>query len=111
MSNKTEDKTLENILYLLIFFIFLFVGVCVDYDEGESALNAMGYENYEVIDKAWFAVGLRGCNWNDDAMFHVNITHPNGTTTRALVCTGWLWKEATIRFPYDHGNNNIPYRK
>ncbi len=87
---------------LFLFWLACFVLVCargsfVDPQVAVKALDAQGYSNIQIVDHSWFAVGLRGCDTSDAARFTANATNPAGKQTQIYVCTGWIFKGATIR--------------
>jgi len=66
----------------------------------ESAIRtarAMGYDNVQVTDHAWFAVGWRGCEVTDASRFRLEAINPSGVRTKIEVCMGWPFKNGTIR--------------
>ena len=93
-------KFFLNLLFVIGFIVFIFFrGVFVSKDVAERSLHIQGYSNIEVIDKAWFLVGLRSCGANDAARFTATATNPIGNEVELYVCSGVWFKGATIRTP------------
>ena len=55
----------------------------------------MGYTNVQVVDKS-FVLPFSICGEDDDAIFTVQGTDPNGVFRTLKVCVGWF-KGATVR--------------
>lgn len=85
------------VLILLTLTVSCGRGAFVDKSVAERALETQGYSNVKIIDHSWFAVGLRGCDEKDAARFTATATNPAGREVQLYVCTGWLFKGATIR--------------
>jgi hypothetical protein len=71
-------------------------GVLTEKTQAVAALEAQGYEDIEIVDKAWFFVGFRGCG-NDAARYTANVTNPRGKKVQVYVCVGWPFKGSTVR--------------
>ncbi len=63
------------------------------------SLENQGYTNVQVTHKAWFMVGLRGCDEKDTARFDMKATTPgtNGVEVELSLCKG-LFKNFTPRY-------------
>ena len=90
-----------SILSVLLFLV-LIIGSCgrgalVNEDVAVRALDTQGYSDIKITDSAWFAVGLRGCDEKDAARFTATAKNPAGKQVKVYVCTGWIFKGATIR--------------
>ena len=85
------------IIEIILFFLFLFRGVLVSQDVAVRALEAQGHSNIEIVDSAWFAVGLRGCDTGDAARFTARVINPAGKPAEIYVCSGAFFKGGTIR--------------
>ncbi|KKP80380.1 MAG: hypothetical protein A2271_04865 [Candidatus Moranbacteria bacterium RIFOXYA12_FULL_35_19] len=85
------------ILFVAISIVLSCRGILVDKNVAIRAVETQGFSNIKVIDHAWFAVGLRGCSSKDAARFTVKATNPAGKEVECYVCSGWLFKGATIR--------------
>ena len=86
----------------LVIVLLLVIGSCsrgafVNQDVAVKALDTQGYSNVKITDRAWFAVGMRGCDEKDAARFTATATNPIGKKVQVYVCTGWIFKGATIR--------------
>lgn len=95
MSNNSELFTL--IFFVVIIFLVMFRGSWVDEAIAYRASETQGYSDAKVIDHSWFAIGLRGCSSRDAARFTLRATNTNGKEVEYYVCTGWIFKSATIR--------------
>lgn len=76
-----------------------FPGAFVKNEKAIRALEANGFFKIEIIDHSWFLVGYRGCDKSDVARFTAKATNPAGKEVQLYVCTGWIFKGATIRTP------------
>lgn len=85
------------VIVILILILSFARGIFVDEDIAIRAAEIHGYTNVRVVDHAWFAVGLRGCSDTDAARFTIVATNPADKEVECYVCTGWLFKAATIR--------------
>jgi len=85
------------LLAALFFGAIMARGACVSPDGAVSSARAMGFEDIEVTEHAWFAVGLRGCGTSDAARFTLRGTNPRGSRVNLVVCSGWLLKGDTVR--------------
>jgi hypothetical protein len=92
-----EYEFIVGIVAIIIFFLAIFRGTMVDEKVAYQAAEIQGYSNVEVVDHAWFFVGLRGCSSHDAARFTVKATNPAGKDVEYYVCSGWIFKGATIR--------------
>lgn len=85
------------VLVVIVICFGLSRGSCVSKDIATRTLEAQGYRDVEVVDTAWFAVGMRGCDKNDAVRFTVRATNPAGQQTEVYVCSGAFLKAGTIR--------------
>lgn len=74
-------------------------GVFVDEADAMRAIEAHGYTDPSIVSSGWFAVGWRGCDEKDAAVFDVQATNAQGNRVGVLVCMGWPFKGATVRVP------------
>jgi len=93
----TLIELLTTAAIILTIAMGLFRGTLADKHLAVHALEDQGFENIEITDKAWFFVGLRGCDGHDAARFTAQATNVRGKTVETYVCTGWPFKGATIR--------------
>lgn len=84
-------------LAIVLMALCMFRGIMVNDDTARLAATIQGYSNVKVVDHSWFAVGLRGCSGGDAARFTVKATNLAGKDVQFYVCSGWLFKGATIR--------------
>lgn len=92
-----KGKLVIVLFFLVLFSFVLSRGVWVDKSVAVRALEIQGYQNIEVLDHAWFVVGMRGCDEKDAARFTVRATNALGKNVELYVCSGWIFKGATIR--------------
>lgn len=86
-------------VFSLVAAIFAMARGClVDPSVALEAVDKAGYSDAKVVEHAYFAVGLRGCSESDAARFTVKAVNPAGREVTVTVCSGWLLKNATIRF-------------
>ena len=107
-SDNSGTSLSSAIISILIAVIFLCRGCWVADEEGVYTLQTLGFDNIKVEEKDWFAVGLRGCSSTDAAKFEAVVVNSNGITIKVLVCTGWPFKGATVRYPHNAGTN-VPH--
>jgi hypothetical protein len=95
------EVTLNNVLFLIFFVILMFGGIgrgiLVDESRAVRHLENLGFSEVVITDKAWFAVGFRGCSEKDAAKFTAHAINPAGKIVAVGVCVGWPFKGATIR--------------
>ncbi len=98
---RGESEFLGNIVtFALIVVISLLLqcrGVLVDESVAIRAAEIQGFTNVKVVDRAWFGVGFRGCGKLDAVRFTIKASNPLGNEVECYVCSGWLFKAATIR--------------
>ncbi|MEA2098335.1 MAG: hypothetical protein U9P70_04675 [Patescibacteria group bacterium] len=102
----TEDKKLSDttngiaVIVIVIVFVFLIGGrgMLVDKQVAINTMEAQGFTDVKITDKAWFLVEFRGCGSDDTVRFEVTATNPNGQRVDCLVCADWPFKGATIRY-------------
>lgn len=85
------------IVWLLLLVTALCRGAFVDESVAFRALEAQGYSNIRIIESSWMLVQLRGCGSSDAAKFTASVTNPAGHPAVVFVCSGWLFKGATVR--------------
>ena len=95
---NSDGWAIPIILVVAVLFVLGFArGAFVDESRAVKALETQGYSNVTITDHAWLLIGFRGCDAKDAAMFKTRATNPIGREVEVLVCTGWLFKGATIR--------------
>ena len=69
------------------------MSACSNSEDAHRALNNAGYTNIKAGDYDWFACG-------QDDFYHTKFTATNtvGKQVSGVVCSGLLFKSATIRF-------------
>ena len=93
-----EEKFAKLWALSLLFSLFMqFRGFLVDKPIAKRCLELQGYHNVQITDRAGAFVGFRGCDATDAARFTAEATNPAGQEVEVYVCTGWLFKGATIR--------------
>ena len=85
------------VIAILAIILSFFRGAFVNSDVALRALQTQGYSNVQITDHQWFAIGFRGCSEKDAAKFVAIATNPVGQRVELFVCTGWLFKGATVR--------------
>jgi hypothetical protein len=81
----------------VILFFITFRGIFASQDVAVRTLEAQGFSDIQIVDHAWFAVGMRGCDNKDAARFTATGINPAGKPTKVYVCTGVIFKGGTIR--------------
>ena len=89
------------ITYIIFLVVILIIGasrgIFANKDVALRTLNAQGYSDIQIMDHAWFVVGLRGCDGSDAARFTAKATNPAGKSAEVYVCTGVIFKGGTVR--------------
>ena len=81
------------ILIIACIFMLGFVSACTNPKDAERALEAAGYSDIQTGGYAPFACG-------EDDFYHTKFTaiNPVGKRVSGVVCSGLVFKDATIRF-------------
>ncbi len=95
MENKLSGPLI--VVMLIVALIFESFGMLVSKDRAVKALTDQGFSNITVTKRAWFLVGMRGCSGSDAVRFTAKATNPAGKNVEIYVCTGLLFKGATMR--------------
>lgn len=96
-------RVADGLIALVIIGVLVFIaggcfgGAFVSDDVAIKALRTQGYSNIKIVEKNWFLPGLTGCDSRDAVQFKVKAKNPVGNNVEVLVCSGWLFKGATIR--------------
>lgn len=85
------------IVFLGLIIATMFSGAFISEGNAVRALETQGYTNIKIVDRAWFAISVRGGDKYDAARFEAIATNPIGKTVRVYVFVGWPFKGATIR--------------
>lgn len=93
------EKLAYAVFCVFIFGFSLFRGALVSDDVALNTFRNQGYTNIHITDKAFFMVGLRGCDGSDAARFTAMVTNAQGKEVPLYVCSGWPFKGGTIRNP------------
>lgn len=96
-SNNGSGGILYIIFFLVVILLIFGRGIFVNQDVAVRTLEAQGYSNIQIVDKAWFMVGFRGCDDRDAARFTAKVTNPAGKPAKVYVCTGVIFKGGTVR--------------
>lgn len=78
---------------IIVMLAVVILSACTCSNDARRALTAAGYTNIQPGDYAWFA-----CSKDD--FFHTKFTatNPLGKTVSGVVCSGLIFKNATIRY-------------
>lgn len=81
------------ILIIACIFMIGFVSACTNPTDAERALRSAGYSDIQIDGYAWFSCG-------EDDFYHTKFTatNPVGERVSGVVCSGLVFKDATIRF-------------
>ena len=96
-SNSNSKPAVILILAFVLILIMFGTGIFASKDVAVRALEAQGYSDIQIVDHAWFAVGLRGCDEKDAARFTAKVINPAGKPAEVYVCTGVIFKGGTVR--------------
>lgn len=91
------EEVVGAVIVMATVFVYIFGGLFVDSSVAVKALKNQGFTNVQVLDRDWLLVGFRGCDGLDAAKFTVRAVNPVGDTVETCVCSGWPFKNATIR--------------
>lgn len=97
LGGQSGDSTVLSLIAIVIVILSLFTGIFVDKAIAVRALEKQGYSDIRITNKDWFMVGLRGCSGHDAAKFTASVVNPAGKEVEVFVCTGFIFKGATIR--------------
>jgi hypothetical protein len=73
-------------------------GFLVDENQAVQALQNQGFKDVRITAEHRLAPNLFGCAESDKAAFEVTATNINGKRVNAIVCMGWPFKGATVRY-------------
>lgn len=74
--------------------LFLFgVAGCTDADNATRILEANGFEQIEITGYSWFS-----CSEKDGQSTGFKAVGPTGKKVEGAVCSGFFFKNSTIRF-------------
>lgn len=77
--------------------VLVFGGLFVSEQAAVKALEDQGFNNVQVVDHAWFAIGFRGGGRGDAARFTAKAVNPAGKEVTIYVFVGWPFKGSTVR--------------
>ena len=78
---------------IVVIAILLILAGCTNSNDAERALSGAGYKNIQTGGYAWF-----DCSKDDFYHTEFTATNPSGQTVTGVVCSGLIFKSATIRF-------------
>lgn len=73
--------------------VLALLAACTSRSDAERALTAQGFTEIEVLGPAIFA-----CSEDDFYKTKFRAKNPQGKMVEGVVCSGFLFKNATIRF-------------
>ena len=78
---------------VLIFLLAIFICGCTNSNDAKRALKASGFTDIKMTGYQWFA-----CSQDD--FYHTGFiaTNAQGKQVKGTVCSGLLFKNATVRF-------------
>ena len=98
---QRSDDAFSSILFLVLGVLFLFMGSCrgalCSSSGAVNTLETLGFTNIRLQDHVYVAIGLRGCSAQDAARFDFLATNSAGKEVNVSVCTGLIFKGATVR--------------
>lgn len=88
-------------IYIVFMFLLVFGscfrGVLVSDQVAYDALSVQGYTEVRITERHWFAPWFFGCDRKDAVGFEVSAVNPRNQRVTLTVCSGFLFKGATIR--------------
>jgi hypothetical protein len=89
------------ILFILIILSMLSgCGYLVNENDALDAARANGLKGVIITESHQIAPEWYGCGDNDVAGFEIRGKNANEQTVSAIVCMGWPFKGATVRYKY-----------
>jgi len=85
-------------IVLLAFFAFVFVMNMDDSSSAEQALINAGFSHPTCSENHWFLKQMNGCSEDDSFAWDCTAINSKGKKINVTVCTGLLFKKATIRY-------------
>jgi len=100
--NSLSDGDIGGIIIVLfiaaMLVCWIFGGFFVDEDRVMSAIGAnTGLEDIGIMEEWRLMPVVGGCGYADAAGFEISAMR-EGEPIKALVCTGWWFKGATLRY-------------
>jgi len=77
----------------LLVLSLLFFSACTDEHNAMRVLQENGYRNVQLTGYGWFA-----CSKDDTFRTSFIAISPNGSQVKGTVCSGFIFKNSTIRF-------------
>jgi len=87
-------KNIKKITTLCVLIaIGVFISGCTNRTDAERALKAEGFKDIKITGYDWFSC-------SEDDFYHTGFeaTNHNGLRVKGTVCSGLLFKNATIRY-------------
>lgn len=78
---------------LMILSLILLCAACTSEDDARRALSSAGYTDINILGYSFFS-----CSKEDFFRTEFTATNYQGKTISGTVCSGLLFKDATIRF-------------
>lgn len=97
-SSETFTPLMGIVVVILISVVSCGRGILVSETSAIRTLETQGYSEIQIMDRATFAIGWRGCDEKDAVRFTAQAKNPAGRTVTVYVCSG-LFKGGTIRTP------------
>jgi hypothetical protein len=74
-------------------FLIILLSSCSNSNDANKALTAMGFTDIQTTGYKWFAC-------SDDDWYHTGFTatNPQGMQVSGVVCSGFFFKNSTVRF-------------
>jgi len=86
---------------IIILALCIIIGGCgafVDNNDAIEAMEAQGFSDVVILSKSILFVSFRGCTDQDAAVYSMRATNTFGKSVDVIVCVGWPFKGATIRY-------------
>ncbi len=98
-SAPTFVELLITISALVLIVASLMRGCLVEDNVAIHTAEVSGYTEPKVIARHNIAPTLFGCSGSDAVGFEVTAKNPQGQPVTLLICSGWIFKAATVRIP------------
>ncbi len=95
----TLFKLIYNVLIVVVSVFILFRGFMVDDEDLRQPVRTAGYTDVGIIDKTRVFSWTAGCDSGEAVAADIKAKNAKGEVVDLIVCRGWPFKGATVRYP------------